>query len=69
MKQLKNTRYNPALRQLLADLDTALTDWIRTYAGEMCDIADVAESWERIAKGGGTLAYIADLRERIREAK
>lgn len=57
------------LRQLLIDLDTALADWMRTYAPELCDDKDAHESARRIWKHGGTLAYIAELRERIRRAK
>lgn len=56
------------LRQLLIDLDTALADWMRTYAGDLSGNSGV-ESFRRIADHGGTLAYIAELRERIRRAK
>ena len=56
------------LRQLLDDLDDALTDWIRTYAADMCSQEKVAQSLRRINDGGGTLYYIAALRQRINAA-
>ena len=57
------------ITELLAALDAALTDWVQTYAAEHCDPENVAESVQRIADGGGTLAYIADLRMRVRNAR
>lgn len=56
------------LRQLLLDLDTALADWMRTYAPEQCSRKSIIEASKRINAHGGTLAYIAALRERIRRA-
>ncbi len=53
-------------RQLLRDLDVALTDWVRQYAPDMCSEKSCKESIKRVWDAGGTLAYIAALRERIR---
>ena len=55
-----------AERKLLEDCSTALNDWIVTYASEMCYPANVTTARKRIANGGGTLAYAADLRMRIK---
>ena len=64
---LKFVREAGGITALLDALDTALTDWVRTYAPEHCYPDYVAESVKRIADGGGTLAYIADLRMRVRK--
>jgi len=54
---------------LLADVDQSFADWILTYAPELCDKRDVQDARKRIAAGGGTLAYITRLRERVHEAR
>jgi hypothetical protein len=59
---------SPELHQLLLDLDTALADWVKQYAPEHCGENHVRESAARVWDRGGTLAYIADLRGRIKEA-
>ncbi len=51
------------LRSALAVSRTALSDWVATYASDMCAEKDVKESWARIGKQGGTLAYIAAVQE------
>ena len=55
-------------RELLRDCSTALDHWLYQYAPEMCDEQKVAESWGATAEAGGTLAYIADLQQRIWKA-
>ena len=54
---------------LLDLLNTALGDWLHTYAPEFCDKKYVKESRNRIREKGGTLAYIADLQMEIFKAK
>lgn len=54
---------------LLADLDQALENWILTCANDFCDEREVLAAQKRIAAGGGTLAYITSLRERVHEAR
>ncbi len=44
-------------------LEIALSDWVRSYAPEMCDPLDVKETAKRISRKG-TLAYIADVSSR-----
>lgn len=56
------------LEQALARSVTALDDWINTYASEFCDADRVAAASKRIMDQGGTLAYIADIQKRNREA-
>ena len=46
----------------------AIDDWLHQYAGEFCDEHDVKETGKRISQNGGTLAYIADVQARNREA-
>lgn len=55
-------------RELLQDCATALDTWVCTYAPEFCDESAVEAARKRIWDEGGTLGYIADLRQRIREA-
>lgn len=50
---------------LLDECLVALTDWLYTYASDMCDPQDVEKAYKRIGDGGGTLAYIASLREKV----
>lgn len=57
----------PSLHDLLHRLDLALDDWMRMYAPEFCDGEKVEETRNRIRAKGGTLAYIASLRQEIRE--
>ena len=52
-------------KQLLIDCRTALNDWVTTYASEFCDPKTVDDAHTRIAEGGGTLAYIGKLTERL----
>lgn len=52
--------------QLLLDLGDALDHWLHQHAPEMCDRKQVTATWMFMMKNGGTLAYIADLRQRIR---
>jgi len=54
-------------KELLNDLGVALDDWIHMYAPEFSGEEYVVETRKRIKENGGTLAYIADLRQRIRE--
>ena len=52
-------------KQLLADVERALNDWVLTYAWEECDPEHVRQACKRISDSGGTLAYITELRERV----
>lgn len=45
----------------------ALEDWVHTYASEMCSDEAVAKSMKRIQDNGGTLTYIADLRNAVKK--
>jgi hypothetical protein len=54
--------------EALKAADTALLDWLRCYAADQCGTLDVMISLDRIKEGGGTLAYIANTRELIKEA-
>jgi len=54
------------MRVLLKDLDDALTHWVRTYAPEQCAQGQVSETARVLFNEGGTLCYIAHLRQRIR---
>lgn len=54
--------------EVLKAADTALLDLLRCYAADQCKTIDVMISLDRIKEKGGTLAYIADIRERIKEA-
>ena len=53
-------------RKLLADLGNALDHWLHQYAPEMCDRKHVAATHRAMIEAGGTLAYIATLRQGIR---
>ena len=57
-----------ATQKLLADLGNALDHWLHQYAAEMCDRKDVVASQRAMFDAGGTLAYIAELRQRTRTA-
>lgn len=48
------------LRTALESAIIALDSWTCTYAPEFCDEKYVEEAQQRIAYGGGPLAYIAD---------
>ena len=50
------------LRNALLRSNAALDDWVRCYAPEFCDQEHLDETRERIQGGGGTLAYIADIK-------
>ena len=54
------------MRELLKDLDAALTHWVRTYAPEQCEHSLVTKTYRFLLNEGGTLYYIAELRRRIR---
>jgi hypothetical protein len=56
------------LKALCEEADIALSDWLHTYASEECKPEYVVESMKRIFENGGTLYYIAKLRQRIRAA-
>ena len=56
------------LLTVLRECETALTDWLQTYAWDQSSEEQVEESLDRINKAGGTLAYICKLLARIREA-
>ena len=62
-----------AQRALLLRCETALTDWVRTYAGDQCTNAQFNETCDRLRDAGGTLAYvgrlIADIRAELRRGK
>lgn len=53
---------------LLRDLGVALDAWMHQYASDMCDQKRVEHYLKVIYEGGGTLGYIADLRQRIKNA-
>lgn len=53
--------------ELLERCRTALDDWINTYASDMCSDERVAEAVKRIGDNGGTLAYIAEIQQDVRE--
>jgi len=55
-------------RAALVSADVALTDWVRQYAPEQCNPATVAESTMRLYWAGGTPAYIASVRRKIKLA-
>lgn len=58
------------LRSALEALElsyVALNDWLHQYASEFCNEDGVKEAEARIREAGGTLAYITDIREEIRE--
>ena len=55
-------------RELWSLAAEVLDDWLDTYASEFCDEKRVAEARQRLREAGGTLAYISDRRERLREA-
>ena len=53
---------------IMRDCYVALKDWLHTYAHELCDADHVRISQQRICQHGGTLAYIADLLDKLRRA-
>ena len=55
------------LRQLLADLDTALADWAVIHSGQGTE-AECEAAYQRRQSHGGTLPYIDWLRQRINVA-
>lgn len=57
------------LVKVLSAAETALDDWVNTYASEMCDPDRVAEAMVRIYDNGGTLAYVAQVLVGVRLAK
>ena len=56
------------LLKTLARAETALNDWVHTYAPEMCDQEYVDATMERIAECG-TLAYIGEVLVEVRAAR
>ena len=57
----------PDLRQLLADLDTALQE-LEFNFGRRGPAVSIYAARDKIDAAGGTLAYIAELRQRINAA-
>lgn len=55
-------------RALLERCKDALDDWVTTYASDMCDTETMRRSEQRIMDNGGTLAYVAQLVQDIRDA-
>lgn len=56
---------DPSEIQVLKAAQQALDDWIVTYAGEFCLPETVKVAWKRISENGGTIAYAADIREKL----
>ncbi len=56
------------LRKALRRSNAALDDWVRSYAPDFVGQEHLDETRERIQEGGGTLAYIADVKEGNQEA-
>ena len=52
------------LKEALSVSNIALNDWIVTFASEFCFEETVEKAYKRISDGGGTLAYVTDIRER-----
>jgi hypothetical protein len=63
-----STALDGGQRALLERCKDALDDWVTTYASEMCDVESVRRSEQRIMDNGGTLAYVAQLVQDIRDA-
>ncbi|NTF16891.1 hypothetical protein G6L37_00430 [Agrobacterium rubi] len=57
-------RENAALREALKMAQRGLNDWMHVFATDLCQAERVAEAERRVYEHG-TLAYIADLNERI----
>ena len=55
-------------RELLRDCSAALEYWLNQYAPDMCDRKEVDKTCRAMMEVGGTIAYIADLQQRIRKA-
>jgi hypothetical protein len=51
-------------KELLEEMMIALDDWLNTYANVFCDKQRVVEANKRISENGGTIAYIAKIREK-----
>ncbi len=58
---------NAALRSALEVAQRGINDWLHLYASDECRQDRVAEARKRVHEQG-TLAYIADLNETIRNA-
>jgi hypothetical protein len=58
---------NDALRSALEVAQRGINDWLHLYASDECREDRVAEARKRVHEHG-TLAYIADLNETIRNA-
>lgn len=56
---------HPKSREIIKSAVVALDDWILTYAPEWCDPEHVRTARERIYNNGGTLSYVATLREQL----
>lgn len=54
--------------ELLSEAAQALDDWITIYAHEMCRPEVVEQARKRVFKGGGTIAYAANIADRLRKA-
>ena len=66
-KKIEDAEYI-LLYDTLQIIDTALNDWIVTYAEEFCDEKSVKESKRRIT-ARGTLSYIGSVIEKVHEAR
>jgi len=64
---LSARRATADVTEALKGAETALCDWLNTYAPDMCDPARVKEAEGRVRKRG-TIAYIADALGPIRVA-
>lgn len=58
-----------AMRDAMKAADTALLDWMYLYAPDQCDRKSVETATDRVAKNGGTLAYIARTRAALQAAE
>lgn len=56
-----------ATSQALETASVALDDWLNDYAHDMCDPARVAEARQRLHERG-TIGYIAQVQEKVRNA-
>lgn len=62
----ETVRYNTkTARDDIRAAAQAIDDWVATYASDMCSEEQVALAQQRIMQGGGTLAYTADVTQRL----
>lgn len=67
MSQITLREENEALRNALAVSQRAINDWLHLYASDLCAPERVKEAEHRVHEHG-TLAYIAEVSETIRNA-